>query len=317
MSAAQIQPDSDRSGSGFTRLVTVESAPGDTRGFDSSISPQRGRRLCEELERGCILLFLRTPFAFTPEEREFLLTQRQTSAGYHKNIAYRPAEDRLTGLDKSLAAEAGRFRSILRNYSDSAARFITGLLSPYASRFRQDLASYRPLEERGRASRLHARNDLLHVDAFILRVFTNLNPTRNRVWLTSETFDVLAPRLARAAGLPRPRSNRAAARTLRAVLRALHWPRATRSPYDDFMHRFHNSLKEDREFQSNCAKHRWEFPPDSTWIVYTDMVSHAAIEGQFAMEQTFLVSRSAMVLPEKSPIAVLETLCGYPVSNPA
>jgi hypothetical protein len=83
------------------------------------------------------------------------------------------------------------------------------------------------------------------------------------------------------------------------------------------MHRFHNSLKEDREFQSDGAKHRWEFPPDSTWIVYTDMVSHAAIEGQFAMEQTFLVSRSAMVLPEKSPIAVLETLCGYPVSNPA
>ncbi len=166
----------------------------------------------------------------------------------------------------------------------------------------------------------------MHVDAFptrptngdrILRVFTNLNPTRNRVWLTSETFDVLAPRLARAAGLPRRRSNRAAARTLRAVLRALHWPGATRSPYDDFMHRFHNSLKEDREFQSDCAKHRWEFPPDSTWIVYTDMVSHAAIEGQFAMEQTFLVSRSAMVLPEKSPIAVLETLCGYPISNPA
>jgi len=325
MSGPQIQLNSDRLGSGFTRLITVESAPGGVDGFDSSISPERGRRLCEELERGCILLFLRTPFAFAPEEREFLLTQKQTSAGYHKNIAYRPAEDRLTGLDKSLTAEAGRFRSILRNYSDSAARFITALLSPYANRFRQDLASYRPLEERGRASRLHARNDLLHVDAFptrptngdrILRVFTNLNPTRNRVWLTSETFDVLAPRLARAAGLPRPRSNHAAARTLRAVLRALRWPGATRSPYDDFMHRFHNSLKEDREFQLNCAKHRWEFPPDSSWIVYTDMVSHAAIEGQFAMEQTFLVSRGAMVLPEKSPIAVLETLCGYPVSNP-
>ena len=127
MSATQIQPDSDRYGSGFTRLVTVESAPGGVDGFPSSISPERGRRLCEELERGCILLFLRTPFAFTPEEREFLLTRKQTSAGYHKNIAYRPAEDRLTGLDKSLAAEAGRFRSILRNYSDSAARFIAAL----------------------------------------------------------------------------------------------------------------------------------------------------------------------------------------------
>ncbi len=74
MSATQIQPNSDRCGSGFTRLVTVESAPGGVDSFHSSISPERGRRLCEELERGCILLFLRTPFAFTPEEREFLLT---------------------------------------------------------------------------------------------------------------------------------------------------------------------------------------------------------------------------------------------------
>lgn len=326
MSGSQLKPYSDPCGSGFSRIITVEPEPGGLQGFHSSASLERGRRLCEELERGNVLLCPHAPFAFSDEERDFLLRQRQTAAGYHKNIAYRPAEDRLTGLDRSAAAEAGRFRFLLRKYTDSASQFVAGLLPPYANHFRRDLASYRPLEERGRPARLHARNDLMHVDAFptrptngdrILRVFTNLNPSRSRVWQTSGTFDVLAQRLAPKIGLPAERSNVAPARALRSIARALHWPGAARSPYDQFMHRFHNALKEDAEFQMNYPKHRWEFPPDSTWIVYTDMVSHAVIEGQFAMEQTLLVSRSAMVLPEKSPISILESLCGYPLSNPA
>ena len=54
------------------------------------------------------------------------------------------------------------------------------------------------------------RNDLLHVDAFptrptggdlILRVFTNINLTAPRVWLTSDPFEPLAQRYAMDAGL--------------------------------------------------------------------------------------------------------------------
>jgi hypothetical protein len=325
MSAPQGWVNADPHRSGLSRIVTIESLPGGPQDF-AAASPERGRQLCEELEHGNLLFCPRTPFAFSPEELEFLLSRKQTGASYHKNVAYRPAEDRLTGLEKSPAAEAARFRSILRGYSDSAARFIAALLPPYAHHLRRDLTSYRPLEERGRAARLHARNDLLHVDAFptrptngdrILRVFTNLNPAEERVWLTSETFATLGPRVARTIGLPGPPSSRAPARALRAMLRALRWPGAARSPYDDFMHRCHNALKEDSEFQAHCLKQRLEFPPGSTWIVYTDMVSHAALSGQFAVEQTFLVSRGAMVLPEMSPISILEALCGYPLANPA
>jgi 3-deoxy-D-manno-oct-2-ulosonic acid (Kdo) hydroxylase len=81
------------------------------------------------------------------------------------------------------------------------------------------------------------------------------------------------------------------------------------------MHRCHNAMKEDADFQQNCPKQRWEFPPHSTWMVYTDFVSHAVLEGQYALEQTFIVSREAMVRPELSPVTILERIAGYPLTR--
>ncbi len=306
-----------------SQLVSVQNAQGEFIAPNAADPAARGRWLCSQLESGNILFFPRTPFPFPPDDREFLLRQRQTGAAFHKNIAYRPAEDRVTGLDKSTGAEADRLRAILRGYSQSAVRSVETLLPSYAGQWKLDFASYRPFEERGRPARLRARNDLPHVDAFptrptngdrILRFFTNLNPAQNRVWVTSETFEAIAPRFAKQIGLPRLTAN-PAARALRALARAVRWPGANRSPYDVFMHRCHNAMKEDAAFQANCPKQRWEFPPDSTWMVFTDMVSHAVLEGQYALEQTFLVSRAAMVAPEKSPVAILEKLAGYPLVN--
>ncbi len=304
-------------------LVSVQNARGEFVTPVAADPAARGRWLCSQLESGNILFFPRTPFPFPPEDREFLLGQRQTGAAFHKNIAYRPAEDRVTGLDTSSGAEAERLRAILRGYSQNAVRFVEALLPPYAGKWKLDFASYRPFEERGRPARLRARNDLPHVDAFptrptngdrILRLFTNINPAKSRVWVTSETFAAIAPRFAKQLGLPRPATN-SAARAVRSLARAVHWPGANRSPYDAFMHRCHNAMKEDAAFQANCPKQRWEFPPDSTWMVFTDMVSHAVLEGQYALEQTFRVSRAAMVAPGKSPVAILERLAGYPLVN--
>jgi 3-deoxy-D-manno-oct-2-ulosonic acid (Kdo) hydroxylase len=215
-------------------------------------------------------------------------------------------------------------RAILRGYSQHSTRFLCALLPPYAGKWKLDFASYRPLEERGRAARVRARNDLPHVDAFptrptngdrILRLFTNLNPTQNRVWITSQTFDVIGPRFAKAIGLPRQQGGGALQRAYRKIATAAHLPGANRSPYDDFMHRCHNAMKEDARFQEDCPKQRWEFPPNSTWIVFTDFVSHAVLEGQYALEQTFIVSRDVMVRPEISPLAILESLAGYPLTK--
>jgi 3-deoxy-D-manno-oct-2-ulosonic acid (Kdo) hydroxylase len=301
-------------GSDVTRMVTV-----------AMPSPaSAGVALCGELEAGNILYFPATPFAISEEDRAVLLGQKQTSGAFHKNVAYRPAEDRVTGLDKSESVEAEKLRGILQHYSQSAAKFLGELLPPYAGKWKLDYASYRPIEEKGRPARLHARNDLPHVDAFptrptngdrILRLFTNINPVENRVWITAPPFAAIAPHFANSVGLPtRPGTNPFSS-ALRGIGRALNLPGARRSPYDQFMHECHNAMKEDAEFQRSAPKQQWEFPPNSTWIVLTDCVSHAVLSGRYALEQTFIISRNAMVRPEIAPAEILERLAGYPLTD--
>jgi hypothetical protein len=88
-----------------------------------------------------------------------------------------------------------------------------------------------------------------------------------------------------------------------------------RSPYDEFMLKMHNFLKENEEFQKNCPKDHWEFPPRSCWIVFTDQVSHAALSGQYALEQTFLIPENALLFPDRSPVSILERLSGRNMVN--
>lgn len=321
-----LQTQAEEQPIGISHLVSVE------RGFNRPSTDAQapaakatvGCQLCSELEAGNILFFPKPPFVIYDDDRAFLLDQKQTNSALHKNVAYRPAEDRITGLDKTDTPEADRLRSIMRSYSQSVVGFLSELLLPYAGKWKLDFASFRPLEERGRPARLHARNDLPHFDAFptrptngdrILRFFTNLNPAQSRVWITSQTFEAIGPHFAKAIGLPRRRSDSPLARSLRGLATSLKLPGARRSPYDHFMHQCHNAMKEDSAFQQSCPKQRWEFPPNSNWMVFTDCVSHAVLEGQYALEQTFIISRDAMVEPQRSPIAVLERLAGYPLSN--
>jgi len=87
-----------------------------------------------------------------------------------------------------------------------------------------------------------------------------------------------------------------------------------RSRYDHFMLRFHDYLKESTAFQSESSKIRCEFPPQTTWIVFTDAVPHAALSGQFALEHTYIVPLQALLSPEKAPVRLLERLCGRTLS---
>ena len=94
-------------------------------------------------------------------------------------------------------------------------------------------------------------------------------------------------------------------------------PVVDRPLYDQFMLKFHHAMKEDAGFQRTCRKDRWDFPAGSTWIVFTDSASHACLSGQYALEQTFIVGRAALVCPDKAPIAILEKLAGYPLARSA
>ncbi len=88
-------------------------------------------------------------------------------------------------------------------------------------------------------------------------------------------------------------------------------PSTPGAPYDRFMLHFYDWLKENAEFQRQTeGKERLEFPPMATWLVFTDGVPHAALSGQFAMEQTFIIPLEALVAPDVAPIRVLERLSG-------
>jgi hypothetical protein len=45
-------------------------------------------------------------------------------------------------------------------------------------------------------------------------------------------------------------------------------------------------------------------------MVLTDTVPHAVLSGQFALEQTYIIPTDALVAPDRSPIRVLEAMCG-------
>jgi hypothetical protein len=291
---------------------------------DTKASPDQHREWCERLEAGCILFFPKSPIAIADADLQFLRGQQQTDSSLHKNIAYKPKTDELTGVDAKTAnpAAVDHLRGILRNYSQSVTAFLTGFLAPYAGNWQLDYASFRPQEEQGRDLPLRRRNDLLHTDAFptrpthgarILRFFNNIHPTRTRDWVVSDPFRAVATKYAPAEiALPQPDSE--ISRAFKSIATGIGLgaaaPALKRSPYDDFMMRFHNFLKENRGFQSTCAKYDYQFPAGSSWMVYTDMVPHAVLCGQYALEQTYLIAPEAMFAPEHAPLTVLEELTG-------
>lgn len=282
------------------------------------------REYCEKLEAGDILYFPAVPFSFSEEHRQTLLAKKQSSLRFHKNISYQPDRDILRGQGDSSADDSATLKTVLRDYAKEATRFVNEFLRPYRGKYRLDFTSYRPVEEEGRAMALHKRNDLLHVDAFpsrptaggrILRVFVNLNPTRVRSWITGERFGMLAQRYALQAGLEKYAGRlRSPFWSIASRMTALSWRLFGRrsmspTPYDQFMHHFHNFLKENDNYQKHASKLYTDFPPGSSWLVYTDSVPHAVLSGQFAIEQTFIIDHEGMVTPEQAPIRILEDLC--------
>ncbi len=284
-------------------------------------------RFCRDLEEGRILFFPETPFPMAPEDIRFLLGQEQTDAQYHKNIAYRPKQHRVTGAAGKSAEDRKRLLEVMAAYSRNVTEFLTRLLSPYASRWRLDYASFRPRQEKGRKIKLKARNDLLHVDAFptrptggdrIFRFFTNINPEEPRHWITGERFEkVVAAEIDAGLALPTASESilKRTGRGLAAVASSIGLPVARRSRYDEFMLGFHDYLKESERFQRDCVKFDWKFPPGSSWAVFTDSVPHAALSGQFALEQTLIISKESMVEPDLAPVNVLERLCGFALTG--
>lgn len=279
---------------------------------------------CRALETGEILFFPRNPFPISDEQRQHLLEASQRSGTHHKNISYRPQEDRLGGLDGQSLVNRQGVHAALRAYSEAAIRFVGELLPSYRAGWRVDYASFRPLEEQGRDLPWKKRNDLLHTDAFptrptngglILRFFTNISPSKVRVWVTSDPFAKLGPERALDAGLNRFTSTASSpVRALKRAAKSVGLPVVNRSPYDAFMLHFHDYLKSNQTYQASCPKNRFEFPPGSAWMVFTDVVPHAVLSGQHALEQTFIVPRDSLSDRTLAPVSILERLAQRPLT---
>jgi len=302
--------------------MPVQTIP--TESLKSLDSNDQIRGWCSRLEAGDVLYFPQTPVPIPADDLTFLLGQQQSSSSLHKNIAYKPDRDKLTGIDAKSAdpGESTRMHEVMRRYSKSVETFLFEFLAPYERRWRLDYASFRPLEEKGRDLPVRRRNDLLHTDAFptrptrgwrILRFFHNIHPTRTRDWVIGEPFArVVGAFTPGKLAVPQADSTfvRAGKHAAQATGLAALVPQWKRGPYDEFMMRLHNAMKEDSVFQASCRREEVQFAPGSSWMVYTETVPHAVLGGQYALEQTFLVDPQAMVTRESAPIAILEKMAG-------
>lgn len=260
------------------------------------------------LETGDLLFLPGLRFAVEPAEARLFTP---AILGSSKNASYDPAEGRLGGTSAA-GQDADTLRRFIHRFSESAASLVAALLPAYRGRIARGRASFRPAEIAGRATTWRKDDTRLHVDSFpatpsggrrILRVFSNVNPEgRARAWRIGDDFDAVAQRFAPQLRVPLPGMGH-----LLALVRVTKTPR---SAYDALMLQLHDCMKADDAFQRESPQSQIDLPAGSTWLAFTDQVSHAATSGQYQLEQTFLVPVEAMVEPDRSPLRILERLKG-------
>jgi 3-deoxy-D-manno-oct-2-ulosonic acid (Kdo) hydroxylase len=265
------------------------------------------RQYLSHLEHGGILFLPKLGFEFLPSETRFL--SPDWSDGKSKNIYLRGNERQIKGA-KGNAEELAAMSALIERYSQSATSLITHLLPSYMPHAKPANTSLRCVEAAGRNTSWRKDDRRLHADAFpskpthgerLLRVFTNVNPhNKPRVWNVGEPFADMAARF-----LPKvPRYNGLQAK----LINALGITKSLRGEYDHIMLHLHDLTKADADYQANAPQMRFEFPANSTWVVYSDLVLHAVLSGQHMMEQTFHLPQIHLAHPQASPKSNIERL---------
>jgi hypothetical protein len=274
--------------------------------WSGAVSTDAVQAAVPALEAGEVLFL--PDLRFDVETPEALLFT-PTILGSSKNASYDPASGRLAGTTAA-GADAEMLGRFIHRFSESAASLVQRLLPAYGNRLVRGRASFRPAEIAGRQTTWRKDDTRLHVDAFpatpsggrrILRVFSNVNPEgRARSWRLGGDFESVARRFAPQLRLPFPGVGH-----LLALARVTKTPR---SAYDALMLQLHDRMKADDTFQKDSPQSRVDLPAGSTWLAFTDQVSHAATHGQYQLEQTFLLPVEAMQDAERSPLLILERL---------
>ena len=278
------------------------------------------REYCRMLERGDILFFPEPPFHFAAEDREFLLSQQWAALRMHKNVSYRPADDVLRGVSGNSGRDGARSFHSPQLLEASRGVSLEIPLRPTVKSEYWILRAFARLKKTAEICRCTKETICSMWTLFpagqpaggeFYGCFTNLNPSRPRVWQVTGPFESLARELAESAGLRAiAEGDSFVSRTVQDWGAKLGIRGMGRTPYDVFMLKFHDYLKENSAFQAHASKVRIEFPPLTTWMVYTDGVAHAVMSGQYALEQTFLIPPDALVAPEVAPYRILENIAG-------
>jgi hypothetical protein len=277
----------------------------------AGLSDPKAAQAVEVLERGGLVLFPTLPFEIEAAERA--LIDPAILRGSSKNVSYDPSADKLGGSN----LQDGRLelaKAMVKRYAARADAVLSAITPRYGPHLQKKRTSFRPGAIETRALSPRKDDKRLHVDAFpaspvqgrrIFRVFTNAHPAgQARLWTVGDQdFEAFAaeyrPRIApKSAGAWRER---------------VGLTRGRRTAYDSAMLQLHDAAKLDDGWQARAPKTPIAFPAGSTWVVYTDSVLHAAMSGQHAFEQTYLMPIAAMGDERRSPLRILERLTGRPL----
>ena len=206
--------------------------------------------------------------------------------------------------------ERPHLQAMMEDFAAATTRLVCDLFPGYAANLERARTSYRPVEIAGRPYSPLKDDTLLHVDAFpstptrgrrILRFFSNINPSgKPRIWRVGEPFQDFAQKFLPSLGRP--------VAGVAWLLAAVGVTKRRRSAYDQLMLRLHNRAKRSVSYQQSAPQVEIAFPARSSWLCYTDQVLHAAMAGQYALEQTFYLDVASMADPARSPVQVLERM---------
>jgi hypothetical protein len=273
----------------------------------SSVSSD-ARCAADVLETGGVVVFPNLPFQIAEAERRFLDPAILTDS---KNVSLDPATGALGGT-RLEGEDARALGGMVRRFADHAENLLAQLTPAYASALQRRRTSFRPGAVADRALSRRKDDRRLHVDAFpsnpvqgrrILRVFANVNPQGcSRLWdVGEEDFESFARRFEPRLHMPHGGG---------WLMHKLGLTKGRRTKYDQAMLDLHDLAKLDDRYQERAPKRRIAFPAGAMWVVYTDSVLHAALAGQHALEQTFLLPVEAMRDEARAPVRILERITG-------
>lgn len=282
----------------------------DIREWNPVLQAEVSARCTMALEDGQVLYCPNLDFGLANAELRFLTPA--VLGDKAKSLAFDP----VSGILKHARSDGGEIAAMMRRYAETARGLICAALPRYAAALQTGRTSFRPVGIEGRATSLAKDDTLLHVDAFptspvadrrILRVFSNANRDgQSRHWRLGQAFADVARRFQPQLRRPLPGAAWA--------MKATGLTRGYRTEYDHTMLAIHDAMKRAADYQRDAPQSEFNFPPGSTWIVFTDAVSHAALSGQHLFEQTFYLPVSAMLDESKAPLRILEALAARPLT---